>query len=129
MTPEAERFCAKAHKLLDEADIMLGIRLYDAAGRAAYLAAFHATQALIFECSGKISKTHNGVHAEFQRITLSMQELHPDLRAFLSRAYNLKATADYETGPNGGVTAAGATEAVATAKVFVARLIGLLAGR
>ena len=90
MTPEAERFVAKAGKLLDDAQAMLGIRLYDAAGRTA----FHAAQALIFERSGKISRTHNGVHAELHRLTKNREELDPELRIFLSRAYNLKSVAD-----------------------------------
>jgi uncharacterized protein (UPF0332 family) len=39
----------KARKLLREADGMLAMEYTDAAGRAAYLAAFHAAQALISE--------------------------------------------------------------------------------
>ncbi|HEX3522373.1 MAG TPA: hypothetical protein VHT52_09830 [Stellaceae bacterium] len=37
------------------------------AGRNAYLAAFHAAQALIAERTGKEAKTHKGVHAQFAR--------------------------------------------------------------
>lgn len=36
---------------------------------------------------------------EFLRLTQFEADLNPDLRAFPSRAYNLKAVADYETGP------------------------------
>ena len=39
---------------------MLGIGLADAAGRTAYLAGFHAAQALIFERTGRAVKTHRG---------------------------------------------------------------------
>ena len=56
MTPEAKRFLEKAHKLLAEADTMLGVGLNEAAGRTAYLAGFHAAQALIFERTGKVLK-------------------------------------------------------------------------
>ena len=87
MTPEASRFLAKAAKLLAEADKMLGIDLADAAGRTAYLAGFHAAQALIFERLGKMLKTHNGVQTEFLRLTRDDAGLDSDVRAFLSRTY------------------------------------------
>ena len=62
-------FLAKAVKLLGEADTMLSVNLNEAAGRSAYLAGFHAAQALLFEHLGKVLKTHAGVHAEFLRLT------------------------------------------------------------
>jgi uncharacterized protein (UPF0332 family) len=49
-----------------------------------------------------------------------------DLRAFLGRTYNLKAIADYETGPNSKVSATQATEAIAAAHRFVAAIVGLI---
>jgi uncharacterized protein (UPF0332 family) len=91
MTPEAAQFLAKALKLLQEAEAMLGIALNDAAGRSAYLAGFHAAQAFIFEKIGRTVRTHKGVHTEFQRLTKDDPNFVPDLRAFLSHAYNLKA--------------------------------------
>ena len=112
-------FLAKATKLLGEADTMLSVNLYEAAGRSAYLAGFHAAQALIFEHLGKVLKTHAGVHAEFLRLTRDDPRLDADLRVFLSRSYNLKAIADYETSPETGVTRARATEATATGRQFV----------
>jgi uncharacterized protein (UPF0332 family) len=99
VTPEAARFLDKAQKLLAEADVMIGVDLTDAAGRTAYLAAFHAAQALLFERIGRTFKSHTGVHAEFLRLTKDDSNI-GELRAFLSRAYNLKALADYETGPD-----------------------------
>jgi uncharacterized protein (UPF0332 family) len=65
LIPEAERYLEKARQALNEARAIAGIELAEAAGRAAYLAAFHAAQALIFERSGKVPKTHRGVHAQF----------------------------------------------------------------
>ena len=50
MTPEAQRSLEKADNCLTTA------------GRNAYLAAFHAARALIFERTGKVAKTHRGVH-------------------------------------------------------------------
>jgi len=40
---------------LGEAETMLRVGLNEAAGRTAYLAAYHAAQALIFEHAGKIA--------------------------------------------------------------------------
>jgi hypothetical protein len=68
LKPEAERYLEKARQALNEARAVAGIELSEAAGRAAYLAAFHAAQALIFERGGKVPKTHHGVHAQFSRL-------------------------------------------------------------
>jgi len=60
MTPQAARSPDKAQQLLGEAETMLRVRLNEAAGRTAYLAAYHAAQAPIFERAGKVLKTHAG---------------------------------------------------------------------
>jgi uncharacterized protein (UPF0332 family) len=39
------------------------------AGREAYLAAFHAAEALLYERTAKIAKTHRGLRAEFARLS------------------------------------------------------------
>jgi len=92
VTPETGYFLDKARKLLNEADSVLAIKLYDVAGRTAYLAGFHA---LISERTGRSLKTHKGVHSELHRLTLGDPHFSPDLRAFLSRNYDLKAIADH----------------------------------
>jgi uncharacterized protein (UPF0332 family) len=70
VTPEAERILQKAEKHLERGgQVMLGVALTDDAGRAAYLASFHAAQAVIFERTGKVVKTHRGVQSEFLRLT------------------------------------------------------------
>jgi uncharacterized protein (UPF0332 family) len=127
VTPQAADFLAKAQHLLAEADIMLGAGLNDAAGRTAYLAGFHAAQALIFENAGKLLKTHRGVQAEFLRLTKEDRRVDQETRAFLSRSYNLKAIADYETGPGAEVTAERAAVAVEAGKQFVRLFADLLA--
>jgi len=40
--------------------MILAVHLNDAAGRTAYLAAFHAAQAFIFQRTGKVLKSHKG---------------------------------------------------------------------
>jgi uncharacterized protein (UPF0332 family) len=105
---------------------MLGMKYYDAAGRSAYLAGFHAAQALISERTGRAVKTHRGVNAELHRLTKDDPRLDTELRAFLGRTYNLKAIADYETGPGSEVSPEQATDAIETAKRFVAKMVELI---
>jgi uncharacterized protein (UPF0332 family) len=126
VTPEAGYFLDKARKLLGEADAMLSINLHDAAGRTAYLAGFHAAQALISEHTGKTAKTHKGVHAEWHRLYQSDPRFDPDMRGFLSWAYNLKSVADYETGPGAEVPPERAQLAVARAKRFMAEIVAVM---
>ena len=126
MTPEAARFLDKAQKLLEHAAIMLRVDLTEDAGRTAYLAGFHAAQAFLFETSGKVFKSHNGVQKEFLRLTKDDPRFASDHRVFLSQTYNLKAIADYETGPGSEVSAERAARAVTDGKQFVAHIARLL---
>lgn len=122
MTPQAAHFLKKAQVLLAQADTMLGVALNDAAGRNAYLAGFHAAQAYIFERMGKVFKTHNGVQTEFLRLTKADPRIDVELRPFLASPYDLKAIADYETGPGSEISPVRAAEAVETGKRFVAHI-------
>ena len=126
MTPEASRFLDKARKLLEHATTMLGVGLNEDAGRTAYLAGFHAAQAFIFETAQKVFKSHKGVHTEFLRLTKGDLRFTADQRIFLSQTYNLKAIADYETGPGSEVSAERAVRAVAAGKQFVEQIAKLL---
>ena len=124
MKAQTSAYLDKSRELLDEA--ILRIDLYEAAGRTAYLAGFHAAQALIFETSGRIYKSHSGVHGEFSRLVKDDPHVDDDLRAFLGRAYSLKAITDYETGPGSHVSAESARGAIATARRFIDLIAGLL---
>jgi uncharacterized protein (UPF0332 family) len=126
MTPEAEYFLDKAKKLVAEAEAMLGIKLYDAAGRTAYLAGFHAAQAFISEKTGKSAKTHKGVQTELHRLTKDVPDFDLGVRAFLSQSYNLKAIADYETGPGSEVSPERAQDATESARQYLAYFTSLL---
>jgi uncharacterized protein (UPF0332 family) len=119
MKPESAAFLEKAREFLAKAQGMLDNRWPDEAGRAAYLAGLHAAQAFIFEASGEITKSHKRVHGEFGRITRSDARFDGELRAFLGRAYNLKAIADYETGPESRVSTESARAALQTARRLV----------
>jgi len=69
VTPETGPFLQKANTHLERGHTMLAVGLNDDAGRTAYLAAFHAAQAVIFESTGRVLKTHKGVQIEFLRLT------------------------------------------------------------
>lgn len=128
MTPETGYFLAKARRLLDEAEGMLTMHYNEAAGRTAYLAGFHAAQALISDRTGRAVKTHGGVRTEFHRLIRGDSRFDDTLRDFLGSTYNLKAIADYETGPGSDVSPERASQAIAEAKVFVVTVAALFEG-
>jgi len=105
---------------------MLAVGLNEAAGRTAYLAGFHAVQAFLFETTGKVFKSHNGVQTEFLRLTREDPRFTSDQRIFLSETYNLKSIADYETGPAAEISAERAERAIAQAKLFVSKIVELM---
>jgi uncharacterized protein (UPF0332 family) len=119
ITQEGLAYLTKARQALNEARVVLANDLAEAAGRAAYLAAFHAAQALIFENMGKAAKTHTGVRSEFARLAKGDARLDRGLSAFLARAYTLKTFADYAIGDQIGITLAEAGIAVNQAHAFV----------
>ena len=126
MKPETALFLEKSHELLERADTMMGVGLTDDAGRAAYLAGLHAAQAFIFETTGRVFKRHSGVQREFSRLVKNDPRVDTGLRAFLSRTYQLKAIADYLTGPGSHVSEESAREAIQTARQLVECVTGLL---
>ena len=126
MRPETGRYLDKARQSLAHARAILAIELGEDAGRAAYLGAFHAAQALIFERTGRAAKTHRGVHGQFLRLIADEPRIDPELRRFLSQGYKLKAIADYETGPDAVVPLEEAATAVETAERFISTIAGLL---
>lgn len=126
MTPEAKEHLDKARRCLTRARTILAAGVGEDAGRNAYLAAFHAAQALIAERTGKDSKTHRGVHTQFARLTRNEPRLGRELRQFLPQAYDIKSIADYGLGPDTDVPLDRARAAIDTAEQFVARVTELL---
>jgi uncharacterized protein (UPF0332 family) len=118
-------FLEKSQELLNEADAILGINRYEAAARAVYMAGLHAAQALIFETTGRIYKTHSGGNGEFSRLVRDDPRVDDPIRAFLGRPYNLKAIADYQTGPV-RTSRRSAREAIDTARRFAANVVNLI---
>jgi uncharacterized protein (UPF0332 family) len=124
--PEARHYLDKARQSLARARAILAINLAEDTGRAAYLGAFHAAQALIFERTGRAAKTHRGVHGQFLRLVVDEPGIDFELRRFLSQGYKLKAIADYETGPDAVVPREEAAAAVETADRFIRMIAELL---
>ena len=56
---------ANADRDIGEAHTIMAAGIARQAARLSYLAQFHAAQALIFERTGKTSKTHKGVRTQF----------------------------------------------------------------
>jgi uncharacterized protein (UPF0332 family) len=124
--PECGAFLAKSREFLGKEQGMLDHQWPDEAGRAAYLAGLHATQALIFESTGKVVKSHRGVHRELARLMREEPRFDRELRAFLCRAYNHKAIADYENAPGTRVSPESAKDAIQTATRFVECVASLI---
>ena len=84
------------------------------------MAAFHAAQATIFERTGRVVKTHKGVHSTFAQIVKDDPLLGAELGRFLMNAYTYKDAADYR--PRDTTTPAKAEEAIAGARHLVERV-------
>jgi uncharacterized protein (UPF0332 family) len=126
MTPEIGEHPDKARECLTRAKIILGAGVGEDAGRDAYLAAFHTAQALILARSGKVVRTHRGVHRLFSQLAKTEPRL-GEFSRFLSQAYNLKDIADYELGPTAAVPLDRASAAIDLAERFIDRIAEILA--
>lgn len=127
MTPEAADYLAKAREALSKAQYLVDDARYnDEAARAAYLAAFHAAQALIFTRLGKSVKSHSGLRSTFARLSKDDPFIDRTYSRFLARAYKFKEVADYAVGTQIVVSAADARELIATAQEFVDHIAAVL---
>jgi hypothetical protein len=79
------------------------------AGRNAYLAGVDRG------AHGQRAKTHEGVRAQFARLTRNEPRLGLELRQFLAQAYDIKSIADYGLGPDADVPLDRARAAIETA--------------
>jgi uncharacterized protein (UPF0332 family) len=68
MKPETADCLTKARECLDGAKQIAGLPLPQVAAREAYLAAFHAAEAYIFEQTGRTVKTHRGLRTTFSQL-------------------------------------------------------------
>jgi uncharacterized protein (UPF0332 family) len=128
VTPETEEQLHRAREYLSKANALLEIVHYgDEAARAAYLAGFHAAQALISERTGRIVKTHRGVRSAFARLTKDDPRLDRTLTQFLGRGYQRKEMVDYGVGPQAMVSEADARDLIESAARFIDVVAEILA--
>lgn|GEM_PF-1816103 len=85
----------KARHCLKNAKKALAAEMDDIAAREAYMAAFNAVQALIFERRDTVPRTHRGTHSLFAEIIFGEEPAARGLSAFLAHAYKYKTIADY----------------------------------
>ena len=127
MKPETADCLAKARECLDGAKQIAGLPLPQVAAREAYLAAFHAAEAYIFEQTGRTVKTHRGLRSTFSRLARSEPRIAPEYLTFLARAYELKSIADYSIGPAARpITDDDAARAIETAERLIDTISQLL---
>ena len=119
MNPVTADYLAAADRALIQARGNLAIEFPDQAARLAYYAQFHAAQALIFERTGKVAKTHRGVQAAFHKLAKAEVGVDPALPRSLSNSYRDKEIADYEAGKAVAITSRDAAEAIAAAEHFI----------
>ena len=127
MKEQSSAFLEKAHSFLGKAQDLLEVMHWpEDAGRAAYLAGLHAAHALIFERTEKLPPSHRGVQRELAPLIKDDPRFDHELRAFLGRTYDLKAIADYETGPGSEVSVEQAEQAITTARRFIGAIVSAL---
>ena len=117
---ETTLYLEKARWHLENARTIAAQNIPEVAAREAYYGAFHAAQAFIFESTGKVAKTHTGVHGEFSRLAKDDPHIDRSLLPFLGRAYEYKAISDYEIGPLAQVYIDDALDVLKKAETFVA---------
>ncbi len=119
MKPQTSAYLDSADEAIRDAKQILAVNIPRQAARLAYYAQFHAAQALIFERTDKVAKTHKGVDREFHRLAMAEPTFAPGFAATLSASYHFKEVADYETGAAAVVTAADAGQVITAAEHFV----------
>jgi uncharacterized protein (UPF0332 family) len=123
---ETEAYIQKAKASREKACAILAINVPDEAGRLAYLTAFHAAQALIYERTDREAKTHRGVRTQFALLTKDNAAVPDSVRQFLGQGYNLKTVADYGIDPSVIVPFDEAERSLTAADQFLACVMSLL---
>jgi uncharacterized protein (UPF0332 family) len=127
VTPESEEHLRRAREYLGKAQTLLDVVHFgDEAARAAYLAGFHAAQALISERTGRVVETHRGVRGAFARLSKDDPRLDRTFTQFLGRAYRRKEQVDYGLGSEAVVQEADAREMARVAAGFIDRIAEIL---
>jgi predicted nucleotidyltransferase/uncharacterized protein (UPF0332 family) len=106
----------QARKHLGRAKRIASVGVPEVAAREAYSAARRAAQVFIFERTGKVVKTHGGVHGRFSELWTA-EGGDRSLPSFLGEGFGFKQAADYADGDE--ADAEQAAEAIASAARFI----------
>lgn len=129
MKPEAADYLDKGRHCLAGAKRIAAAGLPHVAAREAYLAAYHAAEAYLFERTGKAAKTHRGVRSQFGRLTRQEPGIEREFLTFLAQGYEFKTIADYGIGSAiDAISPDEAASAINTAGRFIDAITELLAG-
>lgn len=127
MTVGAEDYIAKSYRLLQRARRLVeSPEDYEVAARDAYMAAFHAAEAVLLARTGRVAKTHRGVRAELSRVALNDIRLDRGFTTFLANGYRFKERDDYIVEPEALISREEARAALATSARLVAHAEWLL---
>ncbi|MSO99934.1 MAG: HEPN domain-containing protein [Acetobacteraceae bacterium] len=126
MKPETADYLAQARECLDAAIQVNTFPLPQIAAKEAYLAAFHAVHAFVFETTGKIVKTHRGMRTMFALLTRDDPRMDSSFPSLLARLYKFKEVADYAVGSLSVVTVTEAEGAIDIGRRFVVTITEVL---
>jgi uncharacterized protein (UPF0332 family) len=118
--PETANCLAKAREALADAKTIEVTSVYRVAAREAYVAAFHATEAYVFERVGRVAKTHRGLRTLFSQASKGDPGVPLEFSAFLAGAFELKSLSDYGVDPTERITKEQASATIEMAERFVA---------
>jgi uncharacterized protein (UPF0332 family) len=121
-------YLVKAKQLLHRGtEVADSLGYFSAAAREAYMAAFHAAQAIIQSRQGKVAKTHRGVRTALARIAQADTRFEPTFTTFLGNGYRLMEKDDYDVATDAPITRDDARNSLGTATRLVAHAEWLLA--
>jgi uncharacterized protein (UPF0332 family) len=80
---ETADYLDKSRHCVAGAKTIAAAGLPDVAAREAYLAAYHAAEAYIFERTNKAAKTHRGVRSQFNRLAQREPGIEREFLTFL----------------------------------------------
>jgi uncharacterized protein (UPF0332 family) len=118
MKSRTESYLDAADNAIRDAKRILEIEIPGQAARLAYYAQFHAAQALIFERTDKLAKTHRGTDRLSHELARVEPGLSSDLAATLTATYHFEEVVDYD--PGVPISAIDASAAIEAAEKFVA---------
>jgi uncharacterized protein (UPF0332 family) len=124
--PEARDAMEQARRCLDTARLIADRPVPEVVGKLAYLAAYHAANALIASRRGKVARTHTGTRTVLAELAREDARISVEFRQFLAAAYEMKALSDYGRASRGPVAPEEAQDAIATAERMIAAIQGIL---